>query len=335
MRTGPVHLARRAFLTGAASLAGCASLQSFPFETGLKSPGDGLLATHFSVGCFLIRYGGAAVLTDPYFSHLPFRQVAFGKVEPDPEQYSPYLESLGEVQAVLVGHSHHDHVLDLPVICPHTAEEARIYGSRTLRHCFAASMLPRPLVDVTADAATLETPGRRHAAAGGRIRVLPVQSAHPDQYLFFHLFKGSLKEDRKSPPTRIHHYKEGASLAYLVDFMGPAGNIQHRVYVNTTSTGWPAGYFQQEILEEHPVDAAILAMDCAHVAEKGGVSIIDFLKPSKILFCHWEDFFRSKTKPPREGVKVDLPKTKKILEQSLEAEVLFPAWDSTHRLDDA
>jgi L-ascorbate metabolism protein UlaG (beta-lactamase superfamily) len=326
------ELSRRAFVSGAVSLTGCASLHDFPFDAGHEHREEGLVATYFSVGCFLIQAGDVAVLTDPYFSHLSFPQVAFGKVVPDPAQFGPYLPRLNKVHAVVAGHSHHDHVLDLPAVCPHIAESARIYGSRTLRHSFAASGLSRELVEVNDDAATLENPGRWHSVADGRIRILPIQSAHPSQYLFFHVFKGSLKKDRKTPPTRISHYQEGMCLAYLVDFMDKKGGIRHRVYINTTSTGWPAGFFPQAVLDEHPVDAALLAMDCAHIAEKGGVSIIDFLKPRKVLFCHWEDFFRPKSKSPREGVKVDLPRTKERLEKTLATEVVFPGWDSTHRL---
>jgi hypothetical protein len=161
------------------------------------------------------------------------------------------------------------------------------------------------------------------------MRILPIRSNHPTQYLFLHLFTEKLSEDRKTPPTRASDYQEGITIAYLVDFLHPqTKEIQSRVYIQTSSTGYPAGYFPASVLEEKSVDVAILAMDCANIKAAGTEkSIVDFLSPSSVMFCHWEDFFRSKNKEPKEIVRVNLAKLKESLPSTAERRYIFPYWD--------
>jgi L-ascorbate metabolism protein UlaG (beta-lactamase superfamily) len=295
----------------------------------------GLEITYYSVGCFLLRWRGVAILTDPFWSHLPLRQVAFGRTESDPSQVDAYLDDLSEVRAVLVGHSHYDHVLDLPYVAPHLAEDAQVFGSRTLAHTLAPLELPLDVQVMNPHVATPDQPGRWFSAAGGRIRVLPIASGHPNNYAFIHLFTERLREDRSAPPTHSSHFQEGITLAFLVDLMDDDGQtIVHRIYVETSSRGWPDGFFPQSILDAHGVDVALLAMDCANIESRGGDSIIDYLQPTTVLFCHWENFFRTKDQAPREIVKVNLSRSKRWFENDPRLDYVFPYWDSRYFFPD-
>ena len=179
---------RRFFVTGLLSLSACRrSLQSFPFDPP-STLETGLSVTYFSVGCLKIRLGDRTILTDPFFSHLPILQVAFGTIDSDPDQYTQYLDDLEGVDAVLVGHSHYDHTLDLPVVSSRLAPHAKIFGSRTLMHTYAASNLPRPIIPVNQHLAAPKRHGTWLSIPEKHIRILPIQSGHPNQYLFFHLY---------------------------------------------------------------------------------------------------------------------------------------------------
>ena len=162
--------------------------------------------------------------------------------------------------------------------------------------------------------------------------MLPIVSGHPDNIPGIHLFRRSLSEDWQSPPTRAGHYQEGATLAFLVDWL-EAGRVACRVYVQSSSRGLPDGAFPQEILRERGVDVALLAMDCARAQANGRESIQDRLRPRRIFFCHYGDFFRRKDQPRREGVKVNMRRLHRLLPGSDRTEVLFPAWDSVFRFD--
>ncbi len=179
----------------------------------------------------------------------------------------------------------------------------------------------------TSEPATPDEDGLWWTLPGGRARVLPIASGHPAQVPGLHLYPWSYRRDRARPPTRAWHFQEGATIAWLVDFLAADGEtIDHRVYVQTTSTGWPDGYFPPGVRDERPVDVALLAMDCANIKARGRRSIIDFLSAPVVIFCHWEDFFRPKTEPPREAVKVNLERLRAALPDTPETRYVFPWW---------
>lgn len=318
-------------------LAGCgASLKQFPFDRGEQTMSvDGLEVTFFGVACFVMRWRGTAILIDPFFTMLPLLKVGFGKAESDPKQIDPYLPLLGNVESVLVGHAHYDHVLDLPYIANRIRPGADVFGSRTLQHTLAPLDLPVSFRTVNDAAASPNQRGMWLTANRGRVRVLPIQSGHPNNYAFIHLWTRRLTEDRDSPPTRAHHFHEGETFAYLVDLLEDDGRtVAHRIYVQTSSRGYPDGFFPTEVLDGRQVDIALLAMDCANIEARNERSIIDELNPSTVLFCHWENFFRSKDRPPREIVKVNLPKLHEWFEADQRADYLFPAWNSRFHFPD-
>lgn len=282
------------------------------------------------VGCFLVQYSGIGILTDPYWSHLPLGKVAFGTIAPDPKQIEPHLPRLDQVHAVLVGHGHYDHVLDLPYIVSQLHAEAAIVGSQTVKHTFAPMHLPRTWSVMNDRAATPDHAGAPLWLADRRVRIHAIRSEHPQQYMGFHLFKRALTQDRTEPPTRVRHYQEGMTFAYLVDWMTASGDVDKRVYIQTSSTGYPAGFFPKSLLAEHPVDVALLPMDCANLKMKGRSTIIEFLNAKRVVFCHWEDFFRPKTKPPHEIVKVNLPKLRESIHFRDRQRYFFPIWDSEY-----
>ncbi len=60
----------------------------------------------------------------------------------------------------------------------------------------------------------------------------------------------------------------------------------------------------------------------------GDETIQDRIRPRRIFFCHYGDFFRRKDQPRRETVKVDLKRTQRLVTSNEYRDVLFPAWDS-------
>jgi len=65
-------------------------------------------------------HNGLVVLTDPYHSRLQKFEVFFRHLRPKTDVISKYLESLtGQLSAIIVGHTHFDHALDIPVFAKH------------------------------------------------------------------------------------------------------------------------------------------------------------------------------------------------------------------------
>lgn len=323
-------LTRRSVLAALPAAACSARLGHFPFD---GSPLDGALpldALHirfFSVGCFLVQWQDLALLTDPFFTHVPFREVALGHTEPDPNAIAdarPYLEA---VRAVVVGHSHYDHCLGLRPTAPLLAPDARIFASQTAAHIYSPEALPRSMTAVNDVLATRTQPGTWQQAGGGRMRVLAILSGHPDNVPGIHVYHRQLRHDRSSPADRASHYQEGLTLAFLVDWLGPDGQVDFRVYVQTSSVGPPLGLAPQDVLDEHPVDVALLAMDCANFLARDQPNVLDYIDPRMVVFCHWGNFFRSKDQEPREIVKVNLPWLRETITARPDGErYRFPGW---------
>ena len=329
-------LTRRSVLIGATALAGCgARLHDFPFDgagSELQGLDDDLRLRFYSVGCFHLQWRDQGVLTDPFFTHLPFGRVAFGRVEPDPAAVEPVLGELSDVRAVVIGHSHYDHCLALSEVAGHLHPSALLCGSATAARTFAPLELPREWVMVNERLATAEKPGSWIVHPEGKLRVLPILSGHPDNIRGIHLYQRRLEEDRKTAPRKAGHYQEGVTVAWLIDWLDEDGQIAHRVYQQTSSVGPPAGLAPASVFEERRIDLALLAMDCANLRVRGEPSILDHIDPRQVMFCHWGDFFRSKDKVPREGVKVNLPKLQLALRAEPGGErYLFPGWGARFR----
>jgi len=321
-------LSRRELLAlGIAGGTGCAArLDTFPFDMTTPGPGSLGLTVHFaSVCCAIVEGFGTAFLCDPFFTHIPLRQVALGHSVPDPDAVTPFVPMLRDVQAVVVGHSHYDHVMAIPTVDPHLPDDAAYLGSQTLAHTFAASDLQHPLVPLNDQLTTIDRMGTPWLHPSGRLRVWPILSGHPAQWAFFHLYRRQLHTPRTRPPVRAHHYQEGLTLAFLVDFMVD-GKVAARVYVQSSSTGHPAGFFPAELLEERGVDLALMSMDVANREMESGDSVLHLVQPRHVVFTHYEDFFRPKTEAPREIVKVNLPPTHEFFTDTDRRSYWFPGW---------
>ena len=219
---GPHLFHRRTFLTTAlGAVAGCgASLRQFPFDKGDERPDKpGLTVDFYGVTCFRLTWKDTAVLVDPFWTYLPLLKVGLGRSFSDPAQVDPYIHQLKQVESVLVGHSHYDHVLDLPYVAPHLRPTATVFSNQTLVHTLAPLDLPLRYQAMNERAATPEHKGQWVSANGGKVRVMAIASGHPNNYAFFHMWPRHVTDDRKKPPTRASHFQEGMTLAFLLDFL--------------------------------------------------------------------------------------------------------------------
>lgn len=100
--------------------------------------GDSVAVTYLGASGFLVRHGNDAVLTAPSFTHHGLLRtfLPFFPIEPDTELIRNILaqQRLDGVSAVLIGHSHHDHLLDAPFVATLLPPTAKIYGGAHLPH---------------------------------------------------------------------------------------------------------------------------------------------------------------------------------------------------------
>lgn len=90
----------------------------------------GLSLTWFGTAGFRLEYQGTVIWIDPYVTRLSLKTIALRQVRPpSDDEVGKWID---RADAVLVGHTHFDHALDVPAIarrfgCP-------VYGSSSLQH---------------------------------------------------------------------------------------------------------------------------------------------------------------------------------------------------------
>ena len=304
------------------------------------SPPSVLRVKFLGVMGFLLEHGAEALLTAPLFTRPNMIQVSTGlPVTSDATRVAAELPAtaLANVKAVLAGHAHYDHLLDVPAVMAR-APGATLYSNRSAKNLLAAyapdraaacadkpapaDVVARSRVVALDDPATSVVdyrgcPDKRPAGAplegtwvnvpGAHQRVLAVCSEHPDQIGPGHFAPGDVTEEACTPPKKMADWKEGLTLGFLVDFLDPTtGALRFRVYYEDAPAGTPVGQVPAAVLAGRDVDLALLCVGAYGPVENAPSNTITTLRPRFALGGHWEDFFRGLDETPAPIPLLDL-----------------------------
>jgi hypothetical protein len=227
--------------------------------------------------------------------------------------------------AILVGHAHYDHLMDVPRVALVHAPRSRILGSRTVRNMLGSwSGVGERVEEVDSLAGDVENPGR-WIAVTTRIRVMPLVSHHGPHFEGVTLFKGTADHPRDRRPTLASEWVDGPSYAFLVDFLDAAGGVAFRVYYQDAVASPPFGFAPEALISEHPVDAAILVPATFDQVEWHPEAVVMNLRPRRVLLGHWEDFFSPAAEGPRPVRLSDLGHFRARLDRVHAGESWLPA----------
>jgi len=158
--------------------------------------------TYLGVAGWQIEGGGKVVITDPYLSRPtdPAKPLV-------PDAAAIAAHTPGRADLVVVGHSHHDHLLDAPAVALRTG--AQLLGSvSTTRVGRASGIADDHLITIQG--------GEDFEMDGYSIRVIPsLHSAIGDKHIF-----GAAIEAEPRLPMPAAQYQEGGTFAYLVRLAG-------------------------------------------------------------------------------------------------------------------
>jgi len=258
---------------------------------------------YLGVGGWLMRMGEAVFLTAPFFSNPGFLDVGLGRIEADTAAIERFLPPVEDAMAILVGHAHYDHLMDIPYILRRRAPAALLYGSRTAVNLLHGDpdLDPARLISVEERAGTREEPGDWVYLTDGRVRFMALRSGHAPHFMRIHLYEGEAEEPAEGLPNRAGGWVEGLPLAYLIDFLSPDGEVLYRVHYQDAASTPPLG-FPPEAFDGIPVDLAILCPPGYQEVSDYPEGILSATSPSHILLGHWEDFFTPRSEPLR-GVR--------------------------------
>ncbi|MDC0713323.1 MBL fold metallo-hydrolase [Stigmatella sp. ncwal1] len=250
-------------------------------------------------GGFLVRRDADALLFAPSFTHPSLlAMLPMVEIRSDEDLVKRCLEQkaqarLEDVEFILVGHTHYDHLLDVPPVMKRHAPQALALGSRTMRHILAGAQLAHRTLVVDECAARLEGGrGRWIYNAKRTVRVLAIESEHSHHLGGYKFMTGHYLTDRKELPRTAFGWKEGQTYAYLVDFLRPDGSVDFRIHYQDAASREGYGSVPEDVQKDYPsVDLAITCVGASGTVEAYPGPLFDRVKPRFIVLGHWEDFF--------------------------------------------
>lgn len=280
----------------------------------VKPGQDQVRVTFLGTQGFLIERGKDVVLTAPLYSNPPLDRVLdpSGVLTVNEPLIDRLLPSawLADLDAVIVGHGHYDHLMDVPYVVNRKAPPtAKVYGSATMTHLVAPALAGRT-VSVTGDVDYRMCPGLRtcdgpnHGGAGRptpvvgdqthgpAVRIHALCAQHSPQFARIKpLWAGCEAQDRTTLPRTAAEWKMGDTLAYLIDFLEDGVPV-FRVYYQDSPGAGTYAFVPADLLDARPVDLAILCAGAFDQVDDNPRGILENLrKPPHILLGHWDDFF--------------------------------------------
>lgn len=250
--------------------------------------------TYFGAGNMIIEQDGAAIMTDPFFSNQKPLKI-IGKVKTRPDLFELWKgrvqsqASRGMVRAGLVSHTHYDHVMDLPTLL-----QSRYFPN--MNAVYGNSYLPQMMMNFQTEGAGIYEFTNKWVNVTPKIRFLAIESSHAPQsgrklYMNKPLDTAYFKENLVWPHDKVKTKKwtTGKTYSFLVDFI--EGDTI-RLFIQTSTSQYPAGRPPREELAKKKVDVAILCYASTMNADGYPKDIVKDINPSKLVIVHWEDFFR-------------------------------------------
>jgi len=281
------------------------SIDQIPLLNDRNPPGldsTSLQVKYLGAGGLYLRRGEDVVLTAPFFSNPSLKRLLFWRIKSQPREIDRFLApmhaDLAATHAILVGHAHYDHLMDLPHILATHTPKARVYGSRTAYHTLAATVDTSRLVALNEHMGTATKPGQWIEVADGRIRFMAIESEHAPHFLGFKMFRGFYRENLKSLPRRAAGWREGQTLSYLIDFLAQRGGpIAYRIYYQDAASTPPLGF--PPFLDRR-VDLAMLCVAGYNEVDDYPRALVAHLQPRRIILIHWENFFSRLPEDPHD-----------------------------------
>ncbi|HEV7239262.1 MAG TPA: hypothetical protein VGQ36_08485 [Thermoanaerobaculia bacterium] len=238
-------------------------------------------------GGWMVRRGEDALMTGPFFSNPRLLRTLFLPIRPATRLIRDQMRTVAgreHVRVMLVGHAHYDHLLDVETALEELPADARVYGGATV-----AALVPRRGLDIIAYAGTMRARGEW--IRSGRIRFLPIHSEHAAHVMGIKAANGHYVRPPSKPPRFARHWKEGETLAFLIDLLNDDGSIDFRIYYDDSAHNAPYGYLDAETLQERRIDVAILCVASYHETADYPKKLVEHLQPRHVLLGHWEDCF--------------------------------------------
>ena len=235
---------------------------------------------------FSIDHRGCVVLIDPYVTRAPRGRCVTGSLRSDAGLVARHAPA---ADAIIAGHTHFDHVLDVPAIARATG--ARVFGSRSAAAlCRMEGVDPAQVTVVERDAGEPDA-----EAEVGPFRLRFVPSAHSRFLLGRVPFPGEIS-DCDQVPLRVSHYRCGA--VFGVELSVAGRRIYHVGSADLVEAARPPS----------GVDLVLCCTAGWTATPRFAERLVRALSPGAIVLSHWDDFFSPLDAPVRALPAIRLPR---------------------------
>jgi L-ascorbate metabolism protein UlaG (beta-lactamase superfamily) len=214
-----------------------------------------------------LNHDGNLILLDPYFSRLGKKDIFFRPLMPRKDLIGWYINSIGgNVRAIVTGHTHFDHVLDIPLMahildCP-------VLGSSSLETLLSLSGLPGRVTVCSS---------KEQIKLGNDISVSMLPSAHGLIFSRLLLLEGDINPGL-TMPLRTSQYRLGTMSAPKITMGGLT-----MIHIGS------AGFIEKEF-QGHTCDILFMCIAGWKKWPLYPQRVIEILQPSCVIPIHYDDF---------------------------------------------
>ncbi len=219
---------------------------------------------------FAVEHDGFVVLINPYLTRASLARCVTSPLRPDAGAIARWAP---RADAIVVGHTHFDHALDVPAIA--IATSAKVFGSASaVTLCRASGVPEAQIVDVERGSG-----GAPAVAEVGPFRLRFVPSAHSRFLLGRVPFPGDIA-DCEDVPMRTERYRCGAVFAVEIRVAGK------------TLVHLGSAELLQAAFEAREPNLVMLCTAGWTSSRDLPERVARALSPRAVLLSHWDDFFR-------------------------------------------
>jgi hypothetical protein len=256
-------------------------------------------------GGMMIASGKEALLTDPFYTgQRPIRLFTGIKINPKNTgkvfgQLNTIVNTGTDIKAVLVAHSHYDHLLDLPYLIKHKLlpPDVQLIGSPSTSCTIKDFMLTETLINADSFACRQNGQGGAWIKISDHLRVMPIVAAHAPHFHKRLFMKGNTCDKgfrflkKAESRSSAFSWKVGPVYSFLIDVLTEDGqHTAFRIFLQSSACESPLGF--PSVSDGKSIDLALLGVALSGNVKGYPSALLDKLQAKQVIFIHWEDFFR-------------------------------------------